>query len=105
MLAFGPRKQQMSQKAREIYTEERDPEFVAKTPEFERRFGADPRLATVIRELEQRDVRKGDGVALGSGPPVRPFFYYRERFRDLKLRMSPLHHPDFEASTIREWRC
>lgn len=101
--SFGPRAQLAQHKAKEIYVEERAPEFVEREAELRDRMEADPRLPRILRALEARDLRRVDAHPR-SIAPSRPLFYWRLKLQWRRRRHNPEPSLDREASLIREWR-
>lgn len=102
--SFGPRKQLFAENP-SIYREEFGEDYRRLIPEYERVFGGDRDLQRVLEILRARDVQNLETYpALERSRVRRPLFYYRQRWRDFRLRLSPQWMLDKEASTIQEWR-
>ncbi len=102
--SFGPR-QQMHAPSPRIYIEEFGADYVEAMPSIEQDFRCRPELQAILGELGARDIRKSTGpMPADSGTIRRPLFYYRQRWRERKMRFFPQPWPDREASSIREWK-
>jgi hypothetical protein len=102
--SFGPRMQMFTENPR-IYVEEFGAEYESLIPGLQREFQAIQDLQRILSEMQARDLREysaSEGVK--KSRVRRPLFYFRQRWRERKMRFFPQPWPDREASAIQEWR-